>query len=192
MEHRFLISDRQHKPLAVANLQSPPREKPFLLSITRYEPGIAVNALSIQQKICLIDIDKDIAMEGTIVNRGGDRILVQPGQQLGPEARRNLRVRTAFESLMFPSGDTGWQGQQKFISQDLSSGGIALYTDVPLECGEKVELVLPVMEPPLLVKANILRPLPGKNLYAAQFYDLTYDEDALIRKEVFAIQLNPR
>ncbi len=192
MEHRFLISNRQHKPLGVATLQSPPREKPFMLEITRYEPGIADNALSIQQKICLIDIDKDIAMEGTIVNRGGNRLLVMPGQQLGPEARRNLRVRIAFESLMFPAGDTGWQGQQKFISQDLSSGGIALYTDVPLECGEKVELVLPVMEPPLLVKANILRPLPGKNLYAAQFYDLTYDEDALIRKEVFAIQLTPR
>ena len=45
-------------------------------------------------------------------------------------------------------------------------------------------------------KATVLRPLPGKfpdqqKLYAAQFYDLTYEEDALIRKSVFAIQLTP-
>lgn len=191
MERRFLISDTEHKPLALANLQSQPQEKPMLLEIFRYEPGIAPNALSIQQKICLIDIDKDMAMEGLIVNHGGNRLLVQPGNPLGPEARKNLRVRVSFESLIFPCGETAWQGQHRFISQDLSSGGIALQTDAPLECGEQVEVVLPVMEPPLVVKATVLRPLPGKQLYAAKFHDITYDEDALIRKAVFAIQLNP-
>jgi PilZ domain. len=195
MESRFLISSNEHKPLALATLTSPPKEKPLLLEIYNYEPGVTSNVLSIQQKICLIDIDHDIAMEAVIVNRGGDRLLVQPGQQLGPEARKNLRVRTSFESLIFPITGS-WQGQHTFISHDLSSGGIALRTDAPLECGEKLELIIPVMEPPLLVKATVLRPLPGKlpdqqKLYAAQFYDLTYDEDALIRKSVFAIQLTP-
>ena len=194
MASRFLISNNEHKPLALANLASPPKEKPFLLEIYNYEPGILPNALNIQQKICLIDIDHDIAMEGVIVNRGGDRLLVQPGRQLGPEERKNLRVHTTFESLMFPITGS-WQGAYKFTSHDLSSGGIALRTNAPLECGEKLELIIPVMEPPLLVKATILRPLPGKfpePFYAAQFYDMTYDEDALIRKSVFAIQLEPR
>ena len=189
MERRFLISDYMHRPLAVANLVSPPQEKPLLLEIYHYEPDIAPNALAIQQKICLIDIEKDIAMEGLIVNQGGNRLLAQTGNLLGPEARKNLRIHTQFESLMFPISGS-WQGQHKFTSQDLSSGGIALYTDVPLECGEKLELVIPVMEPPLLVKATVLRPLPGKQLYAVKFYDLTYDEDALIRKSVFALQLS--
>lgn len=188
MERLFLISDYIHRPLAVAKLTSQPGEKPLLLEIFHYEPDIAPKALTVQQKVCLIDIDRDAAMEGLIVNQGGNRILVQPGKLLGPDERKNLRVRTKFESLMFPISGS-WQGQQKFISQDLSSGGIAFYTDIPLECGERLELVIPVMEPPLLVKATILRPLPGKNLYAAKFYDLTHDEDSLIRKSVFALQL---
>lgn len=194
MERRFLISDIEHRPLAIAQLESQPNEKPYLLTIQSYEPGAPTAAFGIQQRICLIDIDKDMAMEGVIVNRGGDRMLVQPGRQLGPEARKNLRVRCAFESLMFPV-DGQWQGQTRYISHDLSSGGIALRSAVPLECGETIELVLPVMEPPLLVKTRVLRPLPGpykEQLYACKFLDLTYDEDALIRKSVFAIQLKPR
>lgn len=194
MEHRFLISDTEHRPIALAHLESPVNEKPYLLVIQSYEPGIPSTAFAIQQKISLIDIDKDLAMEATIVNCAADRVLVMPGRKLGPEARKNLRVRCAFESLMFPvTGE--WQGQCRFISHDLSSGGIALRSKVPLECGETIELVLPVMEPPLLVKARVLRPLPShypEQLYATKFIDLTYDEDSLIRKSVFALQLKPR
>ena len=193
MERRFLISDAEHRPIALAHLESPANEKPFNLLIQTYEPGTPSTALSIQQKINLIDIDNDLAMEGVIVNHSADRLLVEPGQRLGPEARKNLRVRTSFESLMFPVSGA-WRGQHKFISHDLSSGGIALRSSLPLECGETLELILPVMEPPLLVKACVLRPLPSnypEQLYAAKFLNLTDDEDALIRKSVFAIQLRP-
>lgn len=193
MERRFLISDDEHRPIALAHLTSPANEKPFQLLIQTYEPGSPATALSIQQKITLIDIDNDLAMEGVIVNHSADRLLVEPGRRLGAEARKNLRVRTAFESLMFPLSGS-WRGQHKFISHDLSSGGIALRSDLPLECGETLELILPVMEPPLLVKACVLRPLPSnypEQLYATKFVDLTDDEDALIRKSVFAIQLRP-
>ncbi len=194
MERRFLISDAEHRPIAIAHLESPADEKPFNLLIQTYEPGMPSTALSIQQKITLIDIDNDLAMEGTIVNHAADRLLVEPGKRLGAEARKNLRVRTAFESIMFPVSGGSWQGQHKFISHDLSSGGIALRSNLSLECGETIELVLPVMEPPLLVKASVLRPLPSnypEQLYATKFVDLTDDEDSLIRKSVFSIQLHP-
>ena len=72
MERRFLISDAEHRPIAIAHLESPANEKPFNLLIQTYEPGMPSTALSIQQKITLIDIDNDLAMEGTIVNHAAD------------------------------------------------------------------------------------------------------------------------
>jgi c-di-GMP-binding flagellar brake protein YcgR len=117
---------------------------------------------------------------------------VQPTAALGPAARENLRILTDFESVMYPV--TGrWKGQRSLRAKDLSCGGIAFYSGIPLEDREIVEMVLPVTDSPVVVKAQMIRQLKDESsqlpLYAAKFVDLIQDEEALIRKAVFSIQI---
>ena len=55
-------------------------------------------------------------------------------------------------------------------------------------------MVLAVTDFPLLVKAQVLRQLDDESssqpLYASKFVDLIQDEEALIRKAVFSIQID--
>ena len=55
-------------------------------------------------------------------------------------------------------------------------------------------MVLPVTDSPLVVRTQVLRSLPNDGaklpLYASKFVDLIHDEEALIRKAVFSIQIN--
>ena len=85
-----------------------------------------------------------------------------------------------------------WKGQRTICGKDLSCGGVAFYTAKPLEMREIIELVLPVTDFPLVVRAQVIRAIseePEKYLYAAKFVDLIHDEEALIRKAVFSIQI---
>ena len=55
-----------------------------------------------------------------------------------------------------------------------------------------VQVVLPVTDSPLLLRAKILRDLPTEDpvpLYASRFVDLCLDEEMAIRKAVFSIQI---
>ena len=55
-------------------------------------------------------------------------------------------------------------------------------------------MVLPVTDAPLVVKTQVLRELEdepsAQPLYASKFVDLIQDEEALIRKAVFSIQID--
>ena len=85
-----------------------------------------------------------------------------------------------------------WKGQRAFRAKDLSCGGIAFYSAYPLEDREIVEMVLPVTDSPLIVKTQVIREVNevgSPPLYAAKFVDLIQDEEALIRKAVFSIQI---
>ena len=56
-----------------------------------------------------------------------------------------------------------------------------------------VQLVLPVTEAPVLLRTRVLRLLPSEGpeqLYAARFVELCMDEEMIIRKAVFSIQIN--
>ena len=79
-------------------------------------------------------------------------------------------------------------------AKDLSCGGLAFYPGVALEPREIVEIVLPVTDSPLVVKAQVIRDMTGEDkahpLYASKFVDLIQDEEALIRKAVFSIQID--
>ena len=87
-----------------------------------------------------------------------------------------------------------WRGQRTFRAKDLSCGGLAFYTQTPLDVREIVEIVLPVTDAPLVVRAQVLRQLASEPeedpLYASKFVDLIQDEEAMIRRAVFSIQLN--
>jgi len=185
----FLILDKEHNPLAQANLVSKLGEEPLHLEVL----ADRVDRVEGLEELCLIGLgDDDPAMMGQLVRCRGDRIVVQPTQQLGPEARQNLRVPIEFHSVMYPVSGR-WKGQRKITGMDLSCGGLAFYSDMDLESGEIVEAVLPMTDNPLIVKTQILRTLPSEKeipLYAAKFVDLVEEEDFAIRKSVFSIQID--
>lgn len=191
MEERlYLILDSKSTPLANGVLVSPPNSQVLQIRIL----GGKEEAVAAHREIQLIGIDDRTPNRvGLITRQRDDQIVVQPTAALGPSARENLRIMTSFESVMYPV--TGpWRGQRKIKAKDLSCGGIAFYTRTLLDEREIVEIVLPVTDSPLLVKAQILRELPKKEgcppLYATEFVDLIQDEEALIRKAVFSIQID--
>ena len=194
MEERlYLILDSQGTPLANAVLESPPKAEILQIRVLNDK----VEAVAAHREIQLIGIDNGTPDRvGVIVRQRDDRLVVQPTAALGPAARENLRILTDFESVMYPV--TGrWKGQRSLKAKDLSCGGIAFYSGIPLEDAsedrEIVEMVLPVTDSPVVVKAQMIRQLKDESsqlpLYAAKFVDLIQDEEALIRKAVFSIQI---
>ena len=82
------------------------------------------------------------------------------------------------------------------MTNDLSCGGVAFFTDHSLRAGEHFEVVIPVTSEPLVVAGEILRVRPsdsgGSILYAAKFVNLCNDEETLLREAVFNLQLSGR
>ena len=190
MEERlYLILDSQGTPLANAVLESPLKAEMLQLRVL----GDKIEAVTEHRELQLIGIDEGSPDRvGVIVRQRGDQLVIQPTAALGPAARENLRIVTDFESVMYPV--TGrWTGQRTFKAKDLSCGGIAFWSTIFLEDREIVEIVLPVTDSPLLVRTQMIRMLEDNSsrlpLYAAKFVDLIHDEEALIRKAVFSIQI---
>ena len=64
--------------------------------------------------------------------------------------------------------------------------------DGGLEAGEKLEMVIPVTEEPVILRCEVLRRKELRNdklLYAVKFVDMCEDEEVMVRKAVFNIQL---
>ena len=191
MEERlYLILDSQGTPLANAVLESPLNAEVLQIRILNNKE----EAVAAHREIQLIGLDDSSPNRvGVIVRQRGDQMVIQPTAALGPAARENLRILTDFESVMYPVSGR-WRGQRPFRAKDLSCGGIAFYSSVLLEDREIVEMVLPVTDSPVIVKTQVLRALPDDTvqdpLYASKFVDLIQDEEALIRKAVFSIQIS--
>lgn len=190
MEERlYLILDSKGTPLANAVLESPPGSEVLQIRVLKD----MVETVIAHHEIQLIGMNDNTPNRvGLIIRHRGDQLVVQPTAALGPAARENLRILTNFSSVMYPV--TGrWRGQREIKAKDLSCGGIAFYSSIMLEDREIVEMVLPVTDSPLVVRTQILRLLPDENaelpLYASKFVDLIQDEEALIRKAVFSIQI---
>lgn len=192
MNHRYLISDHEHNPIAQAVLDSEPGLEPLHLKVLGDHAEDVEKAVD----ICLIALhEDDLTFRGRVGYRYGDCVVVAPLERLSAAARRNLRVPTHFESFFYPVTGS-WRGQRSFVCKDLSCGGIAFHTTQPLSIGEVVEVVIAPMKLPLVVPAQILRPLPSAEgeapTYACKFVDLCDDEDSTLRKAVFSIQLAGR
>ena len=189
-ERLYLILDSKGTPLANAVLESPPNSEVLQIRIL----GGKEEAVAAHREIQLIGMDDSTPNRvGVIIRQRDDKMVIQPTAALGPAARANLRILTDFESVMYPV--TGrWKGQRTFKAKDLSCGGIAFWSGIPLEEREIVEMVLPVTDSPLVVKTQVLRRLEDDStelpLYASKFVDLIQDEESLIRKAVFSIQIN--
>ena len=189
-ERLYLILDSKGTPLANAVLESPPNSEVLQIRIL----GGKEEAVAAHREIQLIGMDDSTPNRvGVIIRQRDDKMVIQPTAALGPAARENLCILTDFESVMYPV--TGrWKGQRTFKAKDLSCGGIAFWSGIPLEEREIVEMVLPVTDSPLVVKTQVLRRLEDDStelpLYASKFVDLIQDEESLIRKAVFSIQID--
>ena len=192
MEERlYLILDSQGNPLANAVLESPLNSEVLQIRVLNDK----VEAVAAHRELQLIGVDDGSPNRvGVIVRQRDDQLVIQPTAALGPAARENLRIKTDFQSFMYPV--TGrWKGQRPIWGHDLSCGGLAFYSESPaLKAGEVVEVVLPVTDEPLLLHLRVLRELnsdrEGLLLYASRFIDICLDEEVSIRKAVFSIQLN--
>ena len=187
-EHLYLVLDSKGTPLANAVLESPPNAEVLQIRVLNDK----VDDVAAHREIQLIGIDDSTPNRiGVIVRQREDQLVIQPTAALGPNARENLRILTDFSSVMYPVSGS-WKGQKAVRAKDLSCGGVAFYTTAPLVHREIVELVLPVTDHPLVVKTQVIREVKEEGsppLYAAKFVDLIQDEEALIRKAVFSIQI---
>ena len=187
-ERLYLILDSKGTPLANALLVSPPDAEMLQIEVLNGK----VDDVAAHREIQMIGIDDSTPNRiGVIVRQRNDSLTVQPTAALDANARENLRILTNFASVMYPVSGR-WKGQKAVRGKDLSCGGVAFYTAVPLEEREIVEIVLPVTDEPLVVKTQVIRIVQesgGLPLYAAKFVDLIHDEEALIRTAVFSIQI---
>lgn len=189
-ERLYLLLDSKGTPLANAVLESPNNSEVLQIRVLNDK----VEEVAAHRELQLIGIDDSTPNRvGVIIRQRDDQLVIQPTAALDANARENLRILTNFSSVMYPV--TGrWRGQRTFRAKDLSCGGLAFYTQTPLDVREIVEIVLPVTDAPLVVRAQVLRQLASEPeedpLYASKFVDLIQDEEAMIRRAVFSIQLN--
>lgn len=189
MERIYLILDKNSSPIAQAVLESPPGSEVVQMRLLQ-ETDVDFVQLG---EVLLIGLDNSCTnRRGTVTMQRGERLVIRPGAVLGAEARENLRIKTDFESVMYPVSGR-WKGQQPIWGHDLSCGGLAFHTQRELKAGEVVQVVLPVTDEPLLLCLRVLRELPsddGRHLYASRFVDICLDEEVAIRKAVFNIQVS--
>ena len=188
MERLYLILDSEGHALTQAVLESAPDGQILQLRL----PDGVTEDYTTRGELQLIGLDDSSpAHRGFVERQRGSRIVIHATADLGVEARENLRVPTDFKSVIYPV--TGrWRGQRPVQGCDLSCGGVAFYTMEPLAVGEIAEIVLPVTDEPLLLHFRVLRQLASDTpvpLYAARFIDLILDQEILIRKAVFGIQV---
>jgi len=191
MNHLYLVLNPQGQALSQAILESPPNADMLQvrLLLDDDDPLDLTGAGELQ----LIGLDDDApARRGVVKRQRGKMLMIQPTAELGAQARENLRVQTNFESVIYPVSGS-WRGQRPVKGYDLSCGGVAFFTMQELSVNEVAELVLPVTDEPLLLHFRVLRTLPANGpvpLYACKFVNLILDEEIMIRKAVFSIQVS--
>lgn len=188
IERIYLLSNQEDKALAKASLISPLDLQTVQFEVLT-ERG---EGLQVGQTLRFIGHNEgDPDFVGEIQTRKENRIVVRSTAPLDKSARKNLRVDVDFNSLLYPiSGD--WKGQRMIRGIDLSCGGVAFYCAQTLQVGEVVEMVLPMTTNPLLLKVQIMRIREATGplgLYAGRFVDMIHDEETLVRRAVFDIQL---
>lgn len=108
--------------------------------------------------------------------------------------RENLRVALCFDTFIYPINNS-FVGRRKVITYDISSGGIAFFSDIHYQAGETIEFLIPITSRPLLVQGCVIRQEcfeDGRTLYAAKFINLCEAEEAMIREAVFSMQIKQR
>ena len=190
-EHTYIILDSQNAPLASGQLLSPPGDEMLQLLVLDNK----VDHVTAHEIVNLIAMgSSDASLQCQVLRARGDKVVLKRIATLDPEVRRNLRVPVKFDSFVYPV--TGrWRGRRRVQSLDLSCGGVAFRGETGLQEGERVELVVPTNEAPLILCCQILRVKDlqdGKQLYATKFVDMCEDEEVTVREAVFSLQLRNR
>lgn len=190
-ERLYLLLDSVNNPLARGQLEGPSNGQILQMLVLDND----VEKVACHEVIVLMSMGtNEPPLQCRIVRQRGDRVALEKIASLDPDLRRNLRVPIKFDTFIYPV--TGrWRGRRAVRSIDLSCGGVAFYGDDGLEVDEKLELVIPVTENPVILRCQILRKQElrnGKLLYAVKFVDMCEDEEVTVREAVFSIQLENR
>lgn len=187
-EKIYLLLDSGNAPLARGKLECPIDAPSLQIQVLDGKVDDVVRHEIIQ----LVGMGaNELPRQCRLLRRRNDRIVLEVMAVLDQEIRRNLRVPVKFDSFIYPL--TGaWKGRQRVRSIDLSCGGIAFYGATGLEDGEEMEVVIPITDQPLILRCQILRQQElknGRTFYSAKFVDMCDDEEFMVRKAVFSIQL---
>ena len=190
-ERLYLLLDSVNNPLARGKLEGPPNGEIFQMLVLDND----VEKVTRHEVIVLMSMSgSEPPLQCRIVRQRGDRVALEKIASLDPDLRRNLRVPIKFDTFIYPI--TGrWRGRRAVKSIDLSCGGVAFYGDGGLDVGEKLEMVIPVTEEPVILRCEVLRRKELRNdklLYAVKFVDMCEDEEVTVREAVFSIQLENR
>ena len=188
VERIYLLTNQEDKAVAKADLLSPLDIQTVRFEILS-ERGDGIQVGQTLRFIGNNEGDPDFV--GEIQSRKEDRIVVRSTAPLDKSARKNLRVDVDFNGLLYPVSGA-WKGQRVIRGIDLSCGGVAFYCAQKLQVGEVAEMVLPMTANPLLLKVQIMRIREtdgALTLYAGRFVDMIHDEETLVRRAVFDIQL---
>ena len=190
-ERTYMILDSQNNPIAPGQMVSPPGDE--MLQVLVLENKI--DDVARHEIIHLIAMGSDDAsLQCQVLRERGDKVILKRIAALDPEVRRNLRVPVKFDSFVYPITGS-WRGRRSVQSLDLSCGGVAFRGEAGLEEGERVELVVPTVDAPLIMRCQILRVKElqdEKRLYATKFIDMCEDEEVTVRETVFSLQLQSR
>lgn len=189
MDEKYLILDEKQRPVARALLRGradASSNKEFEL-LEDSEPDLTTYEL-----LDFISMTTESnAWRGKVTDQRGKRLTFRMYEPLSDDMRRNLRINLRFESYMYPLVHNRF-GQYPIISQDISSGGIAFFCANELTPGEEYQLLIPIIQPPLLLPIRVLRHRPSASpikLYSCAFADLLPEEEALLREAVFNYHL---
>jgi hypothetical protein len=190
-EPLYLLLDSKYNPIARGLLLSPPDAESWQVRVLDDK----LPAVERHSTLQLVSMGQGKDLLGRLVRTRGDCVVLEPMRLLSEEVRQNLRMPTDFSSFIYPLTG-GWKGRRRVKARDLSCGGITFYCRQELADREQLEVVIPITEQPLILRGEVLRRRPGDGggdtLYALQFVDLCSDEETLVRRAVFHIQLRGR
>lgn len=191
----YLMLDSKGTPIARGRVQGKTDGPYWQIQV---EDGKIDEILEHKKLLLLSMMDSEPSYQGVIVRSRYDMIQLEMTKMEhdSNDMRKNLRVPVRFNSLIYPLSGR-WKGRREVVSNDLSCGGVAFFTDHSLQVGEQLELVVPVTSEPLVVRCQVLRMRPTEDaaipiMYAAKFVDLCNDEETLLREAVFDLQLRGR
>ena len=182
------LSDSQSHFVAKGYLKQKTEGRTLQLQI----PDGQIQSVLLHEFIRLVDVDDEqYPLRCQLVGHQEDVITLEILEILSPEVRYHLRIPVHNESFVYPLSGS-WKGRKAVQLLDLSCGGVAFCSTPGLQQGEQLELVVPVMEPPMILKAQVIRTQlfqDGRVFYAAKFVELCHDEEVMIRRAVFGVQL---
>lgn len=188
MSKTYLLLASDQKVIAKGVLEGPALREILRLKV---RDGMAGAVAEHQIIIAMSEESGEAPVQCHLVEHSGDTVTLRKMMPLDSEFRRSLRMPVRFNSFIYPVNGS-FRGRMALRSIDLSHGGLAFYAAQGLEIGDVAEVVIPVTVAPLIVKMQILRKQElsnGQVYYAAKFVDLQEDEENLICKAVFGIQL---